>query len=108
MDIKDELVLHGTTWSAENEIEYNTIGVFKTSDSNMPGYYICRWIGNAYTLQEKYTCHAFYPPVIIPEDELVCPAKFMTLMRKTSYWYHEPDEAIPVMVKLKEVVIPYI
>ena len=32
----------------------------------------------------------------------------MTTMRKTSYLYHEPDEAIPGMVKLKQVVIPYI
>ena len=29
-------------------------------------------------------------------------------MRKTFYWYHEPDEAIHVMVKLKQVVVPYI
>ena len=39
----------------------------------------------------KYTFHAFNPPVIIPEGELVCPYKFMTPMRKTSYWYHDPD-----------------
>ena len=32
----------------------------------------------------------------------------MTPIRKTSYLYHEPDEAIPVMVKLKQVVMPYI
>ena len=32
----------------------------------------------------------------------------MTPMIKTSYWYHDPDEAIPVMVKLKRVLIPYI
>ena len=29
-------------------------------------------------------------------------------MRKTSYWYHKPDEAIPVMDKLKQVVVLYI
>ena len=57
---------------------------------------------------EKYTCHAFYPPVIFPEGELVCTAKFMTPIRKTSYWYHKPNEAIPVTVKLKEVMMPYI
>ena len=32
----------------------------------------------------------------------------MTPIRKTSYWYHEPDEAIPFMVKLKQVVMPQI
>ena len=26
-------------------------------------------------------------------------------MRKTSYWYHDPDETIPVMVNLKQVLI---
>ena len=57
---------------------------------------------------KKYTCHAFDFPVTIPEGKLVCPAKFMTPMRKTSYWYHDPDEAIPVMVKLKQVVMPCI
>ena len=32
----------------------------------------------------------------------------MTPMGKTSYWYHELYEAIPVMVKIKKIVIPYI
>ena len=32
----------------------------------------------------------------------------MTPTRKTYYWYHEPDESIPVMAKLKQVVIPFI
>ena len=32
----------------------------------------------------------------------------MTPMRKTFYWYQYPDEAIPCMVKLKQVVMPYI
>ena len=38
----------------------------------------------------------------------IFPAKFMTPMRKTSHWYHDPDEAIPVIVKLKQVMMPYI
>ena len=32
----------------------------------------------------------------------------MTPMRKTSYWYHKTDEAIPIMVKLKQVLVPFI
>ena len=32
----------------------------------------------------------------------------MTPMKKTSHWYHETNEAIPVMVKLKQVVMPLI
>ena len=32
----------------------------------------------------------------------------MTPMIKTYHWYHEPNEAIPVMVKLKQVVMPLI
>ena len=32
----------------------------------------------------------------------------MTPMRKTSYWYHNPDEATPIIVKLKQVLISYI
>ena len=56
----------------------------------------------------KKTCHAFDNPVIIPEGELVCQAKFMTPMIKTSYWHHNQDEAIPVVDKLKQVLMPYI
>ena len=82
MKIKDDSVLHGINWEAAYEIEYNTIGEFKTRNSTTPGYYIVQWTGNAYNLQEKYTCHAFYPPVTIPEGELVFPAKFMTPIRK--------------------------
>ena len=28
--------------------------------------------------------------------------------KQTFYWYHKPDEAIPIMVKLKQVIMPYI
>ena len=46
MDIEDELVLNGMNWEASEKIENNTIGVFKTSDSNTPGYYIVWCIDN--------------------------------------------------------------
>ena len=108
MKIKDELVLQGTNQASADEIEYNTMGAFQTSACNTNAYYIVKWIGNAYTLQEKYKRHEFNPPVIIPEGELVFPAKFMTPMEKTSHWYHEKNEAIPFMVKLKQVVMPLI
>ena len=32
----------------------------------------------------------------------------MTLMIKNSHWYHDTNEAIPVMVKLKQVIMPLI
>ena len=67
MEIKEELVLNGMTWASVQKIEYNTIGAFQTSDIKNSAYHIFRWKINAYTLQGKYTCHAFYPPVIIPE-----------------------------------------
>ena len=108
MKIKDELVLQGTTQAAAEDIEYNTMGAFQTRDCNTHGYYIVKWTDNAYTLQGKYKCHGFNPPVIITEGELVCPAKFMTPMKKTSHWYHKTNEAIPVMVNFKQVFIPLI
>ena len=88
MKTKDELVLQGMTQAAADEIEYNTMGSFKTSDNNTHGYYIVNWSGNAYPLQEKYKCNAFDPQVIISEGELVCKAKFMTPMKKNTHWYH--------------------
>ena len=108
MKLKDELVLQGMTQAAADKMEYNTRGAFKTSDCSTHGYYIVKWTGNAYTLQGKYKCHAFDPPVIITEDELIFSAKFMNPMINTSHWYHDPNEAIPVMVKLKQVVMPLI
>ena len=53
MKIKDEPVLQGMTQSAADEIEYNTMGGFQTSDCNTHVYYIVKWTGNAYTLKEK-------------------------------------------------------
>ena len=82
MKLKDELVLQGMIQEEADEIEYDTICAFKTSDCNTHGNYIVKCTGNAYTLQEIYKCHAFDPPVIIPQGELVCPAKFMTPMIK--------------------------
>ena len=81
MEIKYQLVLYGMAWSEADKIEYNTIGAFQISDSNNPVYYVVRRTGNAYILQEKYTCHAFDPAAIIPEGEIVFPAKFMTPMK---------------------------
>ena len=83
MKTKDDLVLQGMNQAAADEIEYNTMGAFQTSNKTTYGYYIVKWTGNAYTLQEKYKCHAYDPPVIIPEGGLVCPAKFMTSMKKS-------------------------
>ena len=57
MGIKDKPFLNAMNWELEDEIEYNTIGSFQTSDSNTPVYYIVLWTGNAYPLQEQYTCH---------------------------------------------------
>ena len=65
MNIKYELVLNGMTWAAADNIEYNFIGAFQTSDSNTHVYFIFICTVNAYTLQEQYTCHAFDPIVII-------------------------------------------
>ena len=65
MEIKDELILNGMTWSEADNIEYNTIGAFQTTNSNTPGYYIVRWTDNIYTLQEQYICHAFNSPVMV-------------------------------------------
>ena len=50
--IKDELVLQGMTQSAADEIEYNTMGEFQTSDCKTHEYYIVKWTGNAYTLMK--------------------------------------------------------
>ena len=69
MDIKYELVLNGMTQEVAEDIYKH-------------GYYIVQLTGNAYTLKEQYTCYAFNPSVIIPDVELVCPAEFMTPMKK--------------------------
>ena len=53
------------TQAAGDDIEYNNMDAFKTSNCNNHGYYFVKWTGNAYTLQEKYKCHAFDPPVMI-------------------------------------------
>ena len=96
------------TQGAADKIEYNTMGSFQNSDCNTYVCYTVKWTGNSYNLQEKYRCHAFNPPVIIPEGELFYPANFMTPMKKTSHWYYKPNEAIPVTMKLKQVVMPLI
>ena len=105
-DYRHELVLSGMSWAAADQIEMDTMGAFQTSDPDTPGYYIVQWVGEAYTLQEQYSCHAFDPPNIICEGEMVCEAKFWTPMNKGSFWYYEPGEDINVMVNLNQVVMP--
>ena len=91
MKNKDELVLQGMTRAEADEIKYNTMGAFQTSDCYTHVYYIVKCTGNVYTLQEIYICHACDTPVIIPEGGLVCQIKFMTPMIKTSHLYHKPN-----------------
>ena len=67
MEIKYDLVLNSMTLAAVDESEYNTIGAFQTSNSNIPNYYIIRWKVNSYTIEEQYSCNEFDPPVIIHE-----------------------------------------
>ena len=45
--------LQGMTQAVADKIEYNNMGEFQTSDKNTHEYYIVKWTGNAYTLQEK-------------------------------------------------------
>ena len=54
------------------------------------------------------TYHAINNPVIIPKGELDFSEKLMTTIIKTSYWYHKTNEEIPVMVKFKKVLMPFI
>ena len=53
MNVKDEIVLQVMTQAAADEIEYNTMGAFKTRTKNTHGYYIVKWTGNTCTLQEN-------------------------------------------------------
>ena len=82
MDIKDKLVLNGMTWAAADNIEYNNIVIFQTSNSNTLGIILFDGQVMHIPYKKQYICHAFDLPVIITEGELVCPAKFMTPMRK--------------------------
>jgi hypothetical protein len=100
-----ETVLMGMTQVSSEEIQTGSFGAFQTSDKQTLGYYIVQWTGNPYTLQEQYECNAFNPPVLIPTGELVCEAKFWTPMSKGTNWYHEPDDDLFVMVKVKQVVM---
>ena len=54
MKIKDELVFQYMTQAAADEIEYNTMGAFQTSNCNTHGYYIVKWTGNAFYFYIKY------------------------------------------------------
>eukprot|EP00978_Attheya_sp_CCMP212_P009286 scaffold21956_cov70-Attheya_sp.AAC.2 len=96
-----------TTTKEEMQEMHETVlmGMTQTSDKETLGYYIVQWTGIPYTLQEQYECNAFNPPVLIPTGELVCEAKFWTPMSKCTHWYHEPDEDLFVMVKVKQVVM---
>jgi hypothetical protein len=105
MQAMHEGVLMGMTQVSSEEIFEGSFGAFQTSDKQTLGYYIVQWTGIPYTLQDQYECNAFNPPVLIPQGDLVCEAKFWTPMSKGTHWYHEPDDDLFVMVKIKQVVM---
>eukprot|EP00978_Attheya_sp_CCMP212_P034639 scaffold146167_cov65-Attheya_sp.AAC.4 len=85
-------------------IVISNYGAFQTDDVATSGYYIVQWTSMPYVLAEPYICYEYNPPQIVPEGIYVCKAKFLNPLGPNTFWYHDPPTALPVMVKMKQVI----
>ena len=73
-------------------------------DEGVNGYYIVRWTGEPYILQERVVFTEYEPPMILEPGELVCDAEYLNAVGNSKYWYTHPVDEEGKRVSLKTTV----
>ena len=99
-----ETIIDGISSVFGEHIVINNYGASQTEYVATSGYYIVQWTEIPYVLTEPYAFFECTPPQIVPEGTFVYKANFLNQLGTNSFWYHEPPETLPVMVKMKQVI----
>jgi hypothetical protein len=74
------------TMMAETIVE-DGFGAFLTNDPDVEGYYMVKWAGTPYTLQEDVILAEYTPNIKILVGELVCDACYFNPVPRARLWY---------------------
>ena len=55
-------------------------------------FYVVRWTGLPYTLEEEIPLHEYDPPITIKEGEIACDASHFINIPHAKYWYNHPKK----------------
>ena len=64
-------------------IQPGKYGAVNTTDTSKMGYYVIKFVSEAYTLQEDTTCYI----QIMPAGELFFKAQYLSFMKEKTNWY---------------------
>ena len=53
------------------KIKADDVGSFFTEDEETDGYYLVKWLGTPYTLQENHVNNDFVPPIVMQAGQMV-------------------------------------
>jgi hypothetical protein len=99
------IVLDGIAEMISETIEVGESGAFMTDDTTTDGYYLVEWAGEPYTLQEETVLNEYEPPIILPEGELVCEAKYWSQVPRAKRWFTPSQTGdTRTVVRLQQVV----
>jgi hypothetical protein len=88
-DVEEVHKLVVKSWAevAEVEIKEGQCGAFSTEDPDADGYYLVKWLGAPYPLEESCLLTEYEPPIFVPEGELVCDAAYFNKVPRAPQWY---------------------
>ena len=78
-DVDDEFqrqIIHNCIDIRTDKIVDEDAGTVSTSDENTDGYYLMKWCGNPYTLQENLVNTTFSDNQVIEQEDMVCDAVY--------------------------------
>ena len=64
-------------------VQYGKYGAMNTTDTSTMGYYVIKFVSEAYTLQYENTCDG----KISSADELFFKAKYLSCTQENTNWY---------------------
>ena len=80
------------------------MGAFFTEDYDIYGYYLVKWLGTPYTLQENCVNNNFVPPIVMKAEQIIFKAEYFNPipMGRVKNCYTPSD--IEVLVFIVEVL----
>jgi hypothetical protein len=96
-------VLHDYETRALSEIEDGGYGAIDT-DHAQDGYYLIRWVGEPYALDEPTKVEGCPQPM--PKGTMVCNGKYLTRLTRSPHWFYQDDDAETHIFRLQYIVAP--
>lgn len=103
VEAAQDVVLDSIARDHQVNISADNIGAFHTDDPDTEGYYLVRWIGEPYNIEQDTELTDFDPPMILQSGELVCDAIYFNTVPRANHWYTPSTNR--TKVRLQQVLL---